>query len=117
MEIACILFPESCITRASHEYNIALSMDFTRRSLIVHVEELSAETPGQNVHIFYKLGPDLSFRHLMTGNLFETTHARMYSQGKLDHAFNPAELEVLHNLTYLVRSSPPTLNSSAVHSR
>jgi hypothetical protein len=35
----------------------------------------------------------------------------LHRQGRLDHAFSPAELDAFRNLTFLTRPSPPNINS------
>jgi hypothetical protein len=112
-EMARILFPRGCMNRVSHEYNNALAMDFTDRSLIVHVSELVGATPRLDVHVFFSLGPDLSLRGFGVGDRFEALHEEFRQQGKLDHAFAPAELDTFHNLKYLTRPPPPIPNSTA----
>lgn len=104
-EMARILFPRGCMNRVYHEYNNALAMDFTDRSLVVHISELVGETPRLDVHVFFNLGPDLTLHGFGVGDRFEASHEMLHRQKKLDHAFAPAELDAFHNLTYLIR--PP----------
>jgi MerR HTH family regulatory protein len=110
-ELARILFPRGCMNRISHEYNNALAMNFTDKSLVVHVSELVGATPRQDVHVFYNLGPDLSLRGFEVGDRFESMHEQLHREGKLDHAFSPAELLAFHKLTYL--SHPPSATSDS----
>ncbi len=105
-EMRRVLFPRSCMNRATHEYNNALRMNFTRETLVLSVREAMESQTLFDVYVFYTLGPDLSFRGFATGDLFEATHAQMYREGKLDHAFDPTELDAFHNLTFLTPSSP-----------
>ncbi len=112
-EMARILFPRGCMNKVSHEYNNALRMDFTERSLVVHVSELVGATPRLDVHVYFNLGPDLSLRGFGVGDRFEASHEELHRQGKLDHAFTPAELDTFHNLTYLTRPPSPSPDSAA----
>jgi hypothetical protein len=105
------------MNRVSHEYNNALAMDFTDRSLVVHISELVGATPRLDVHVYFNLGPDLSLRGFGVGDRFESSHEELHGQGKLDHAFTAAELDTFHNLTYLTRPPPSVSNSAARYSR
>ncbi len=116
-EIARILFPRGCMNRVSHEYNNALIMDFTDRSLVVHVSELVGSTPRLDVHVYFNLGPDLSLRGFGVGDRFESTHEQLYKEGKLDHPFTPAELDTFHYLTYLTRPPSPVHDSAGRDTR
>jgi hypothetical protein len=111
-EIFRTLFPKGCMNRVSHEYNNTLAMNFTGTSLVLHVAEVVAASPRLDVHVFYRLGPDYSLREFSVGDLFEITHDQLHRQGKLDHAFNPAELAAFRNLSFLTRP-PPTARMSS----
>ncbi len=114
-EMRRILFPKSCMNKATHDYNNAFSMNFTRESLVLSVREAMEAQTHFDVCVFYTLGPDLSLRGFATGDLFETTHAQMYREGKLDHGFDAAEIDAFHNLTFLTPSSSPTATSAKVN--
>jgi len=97
------------MNRATHDYNNAFMIDFTPKSLIVHVTEVVAKPTIGGVNVFYNLAQDLSVQGFETGDLFETTHAQMYAERKLDHALMQGELEVFRNPTFLSRREPKSL--------
>lgn len=108
-ERARILFPESCITRATVRYAGVRQLDIHNNRVTVCIPPFP-DAPTMR----YELSPDLKVLGLDVGDHFISTHRNYRSSGKLDHDWSPKEEAELRNIR-LLRPPPPSSTLAVTH--
>ena len=108
-EIARVLFPRSCISRAKEPFNEAVSLHVTQTEVMVGVREESS-APAVVMHRFTTEG---EYRGAGLSSRFVARHNELEQAKVLDHRLDePRETASLSQLQWLVQPAEMTRNAA-----
>jgi len=107
-EKVVILFPKTCVTKRMAEHNRAVDIRLIGDTIQVFVMEDVAERHPRQPYIIYTFERRLKLINVTVSDQFVSYHKTLEGDGRLDHAWTPAEAEALYNVVVLRPHPGPT---------